>query len=63
METRSKAKLRKVNQEIQQIEKVIKIIVKQESSEELLVHPDDIQGDPIIEEIIRNKKIKVECED
>ena len=72
METRSKAKLRRIDQEIQQIQKIIEIIdycfpdqkkIKQEPPEEPLLHPDEIQCDPVIEEIIRNKKIKVECED
>jgi hypothetical protein len=72
METRSRAKLRESYQEIQRIEKIIEIIdycfpdhkrIKQEPPEEQLLHPDEIQCDPVIEEIIRNKKIKVECED
>jgi hypothetical protein len=72
METRLRAKLRRIDQEIQQIEKINEIIdycfpahkrIKQEPPEEPLLHPDEIQCDPVIEEIIRNKKIKVECED
>jgi hypothetical protein len=76
METRAKSRLRIFEQNFQQqiieniIDKCIETFppnilkrIKQEPPEEPLLHPDEIQCDPVIEEIIRNKKIKVECED
>ncbi len=65
METRASARLKRIQQERIQQEtskniKALKKIKREQISEENIIHPDIIPCHPILEEIIKNKKIKIE---